>query len=139
MTNSKAVLAAALAKNEKQGFIPSKTDFSGVKGTDRVLSSCRNLGSIVSKSPSDEIYQATKLQTAEEHASWVHFCEMSKVGKSVETGSRLEVAWDWSGWRKWGVTAKEHGASLGWVIKCSKICCGNQFSMTILKPLKCIL
>lgn len=109
--------SGSCSKNEKQGFIPSKTDFSGVKGTDKVLSSCRNLGSIVSKSPSWWNIPSNKLQTAKEHASWVHFCEMSKVGKSVETGSRLEVAWDWSGWRKWGVTANEHGASLGWVIK----------------------
>ena len=42
--------SGSCSKNEKQGFIPSKTDFSGVKGTDKVLSSCRNLGSIVSKS-----------------------------------------------------------------------------------------
>lgn len=38
---------------------------------------------------------------------------MSKIGKSVETESRLLVAYDWvGGWGdNWGLTAKEWGVS----------------------------
>lgn len=36
------------------------------------------------------------------HPVGFHLCELARIGKSVETGSRLVVAWGWTGgeWRE---------------------------------------
>ena len=43
---------------------------------------------------------------------------MPRIGKSIETESRLVVTRGWSGGDEWGVTANVYGLSF-WVMKCS--------------------
>ena len=47
------------------------------------------------------------------HIVQFHFYEMSKIGISVETESGLVVAKGCDGWKKWGITPNDIGASLG--------------------------
>ena len=43
---------------------------------------------------------------------------MPRIGKSIETESRLVVARAWGGGDGWGMTANGYGVSF-WVMKCS--------------------
>ena len=64
-------------------------------------------------------------QSQKPHRVWFHLREIPRIGKSIETESRLVVAQGFEGWGKWGVTANAYGISFwGWW-KCSKIDCGD--------------
>lgn len=78
------------------------------------------------------------------HPLGFHLCELSRIGKSVETGSRLVVAWGWAGgeWRgtanrfripflggggnAWDLVAWFYNTHANWSFQILHCSCGNQ-------------
>lgn len=92
--------------DKQKWFIRAMEYYSAIKRDEALIHAlgCTKFGIIV---------PVERSQPQKDHIFiiWFYLCEVSSIGKSIETESRFVVAKDWGG--KWGVTNKAYGVSSG--------------------------